>query len=197
MPIHKSPNCAHYTDSIHIFAEGDGFVPGDKNCRVSTGPIFSCQTSNLEAPDNATAKVLEDRAREKLREIGCDASKMQMEYTTVHMGARDVEYSGAKLSELGMSSNCYKHGNDANDATHTIKAECTNQYDFVDAHGNRTRDTNKKFYSNLTACDVSNAAMPQLMEDARKVAAYNANENGYAVQKDTDLACVFSVLPFK
>lgn len=193
----KSSNCRQYTDSVHIYVEADAQVPGDDRCRVKADPVFSCQTSAFEKPDEETETLLRERITAKLNDMNCDASRAVVNFTTVHMGARDIEYSGAKLSELGMASNCYKHGNDANDATHVIRAECTNQYDFVNDKGRRTRDTNKKFFSNLTVCDVSDKAMPQLMEDARKVAAFNANSNGYAVVKDTDLACVFSVLPFK
>ena len=53
-----------------------------------------------------------------------------------------------------------------------------------------------KFLSNLAVCDISDGAMPQVQEDLRKVAADNASENGFRIQKPEDLACSYSILPY-
>ena len=68
-------------------------------------------------------------------------------------------------------------------------------YDMTNADGERVRNFNKTFTSDLAACDVSDEAMPQLLEDARKVAAHNASTNGYTVDKPEHLACTYSVMP--
>lgn len=193
--VRRSDNCSAYTDSIHILVEGKAHVPGRDDCNVTLDSLFSCQTSALEKPDDVTANMMIEDAKQKLEARKCDISQMKTEFQTVLVGAQEVEYSGEKLAKLGLASNCYRGENDINDATHVVRAECRNEYEFVDAKGNRVRDSHKKFLSNLRTCDVSEEAMPQLMEDARKVAAHNASINGYKVQRDTDLACQFSILP--
>jgi hypothetical protein len=192
--IKRSSNCKHYTDSVHTLIESRAHIPGDESCSVDFF-TFSCQTSAFEKPDTETQQQVLEEGKRALTKLGCDASKTELTHRINLVGAQAVEYSGEKLSKLGMASNCYALGNDPNDATHRINATCTNQYEFVDMNGNRGRDTNKKFLSNLSACDISDEAMPQLMEDSRKVAAFNASQNGFKADKDTDLACVFSILP--
>lgn len=116
-------------------------------------------------------------------------------FTTHIMGAQDMEYSPEKLSNLGMASNCFLAGNDANDATHKIRAVCNPMYDMKDKYGNVVRDYHKTFVSELSACDVSDSAIKQLEEDARKVAAHNAKRNGLDVGNPAHLACKYSILP--
>lgn len=193
--LNRSPNCSKYTDAVHIIVDGEASVPGSEQCKVELPITFSCQTSKFEAPDDITKAFMSSKATEQLLAKGCNVESMQMGLNTVLVGAREVEYSGKKLSELGMASSCYRVGNDPNDATHIIKAECKNQYEMTNDMGERVRDTNKKFLSNLAVCDVSDDAMPQLMEDARKVAAYNGEQNGFRMDRDIDLACTFSILP--
>ena len=62
-------------------------------------------------------------------------------------------------------------------------------YDMTDADGRTVRDYHMRISASLATCDVSDKAMPQLMEDVRKVAAYNLSQNGYTVGKSEDLAC--------
>jgi hypothetical protein len=193
--IARSPNCAAYTDTLSLLVDAEAFVPEIDNCRVTVPSTFSCQKSAFENPDEKTEEFMREKAVQALDEMGCDSSKMEMSFKTVLVGAQELEYSGEKLADLGMASNCYKVGNDPNDATHIIRAECTNQYEMTNERGQRIKNTNKKFLSNLAVCDVSDAAMPQLMEDARKVAAHNAGQNGYVADRDIDLACTFSILP--
>ena len=66
---------------------------------------------------------------------------------------------------------------------------------FMNAAGRTVRNYNMVFHSNLATCDVSDDAAAQLYEDARKVAAHNASQNGYTVGRVEDLACDFAVLP--
>lgn len=193
--ILRSPNCTAYTDTLSLLVDGDVSVPGDPSCQTSLPSMFSCQRSAFEKPDEKTEAFLRRDGMKRLAAMGCDPTRAKFTYNTILVGSQDVEYSGSKLAELGMASNCYRVGNDPNDATHIIKAECTNQYEMTNDKGQIVKNTNKKFLSNLAVCDISDGAMPQLMEDARKVAAYNAAQNGYVADKDTDLACTFSILP--
>lgn len=196
--MERSTNCSAYTDTISILVDASASIAGDdkERCTVPLPPTFSCQTSAFEAPDDVTRAQLEARASQLLQDKGCDVSRgIELDFATNLVGSQHMEYSAEKLSSLGMASNCFREGNDINHATHIIRAECSNQYDMTDDFGRRVRDTNKKFLSNLSTCDVSDAAMPQLLEDARKVAAYHAGENGYKADRDTDLSCTFSILP--
>lgn len=194
--ILKSSNCSAYTNSISLMIESTATVPGEEErCTVQLPVAMSCQTSAYEKPDDATASQLREAGEALLRERQCDASRMVLNYNTSLIGAQSVEYSAEKLVDTGMASNCFAVGNDPNDATHVIQASCTNQYTMTDAKGNRVRDTNRVFTSSLAVCDLSDNAMPQLMEDARKVAAYNAAQEGLASDRDADLACRFAILP--
>lgn len=193
--IARSPNCMAYTDTLSLLVDAEATVPGDYACRVTVPSTFSCQKSAFEKPDMATEMSMREKARSALEDLGCDSSKMEIQYTTSLVGSQEIEYSATKLASGGMASNCYSFGNNPNDATHTIRAECTNQYEMTNDSGQRVKNTNMKFSSRLAVCDVSDDVMPQLMEDARKVAAYNAAKNGYKADKDTDLACSFSILP--
>lgn len=194
--MRRSSNCAAYTDTVSLLVDGTATVPGDEErCTVPLPTTFSCQTRAFEKPDAATAEGLRAAAAAALAERGCDASRMALDYRTNLVGAQQLEYSGAKLADLGMASSCHAFGNDLNDATHRITAKCRPMYDMTDAQGNRVRDYHKTFLSNLVACDISDDAMPQLLEDARKVAAHNGAVNGFAVDRPEDLTCEFSVLP--
>lgn len=192
-----SPNCAAYTDSAHILvrteATAPSRTPGAPACTTELPVTYSCQTTNLETPDAETVQQLAARARTALAH--CDVSRLQMHHRTTHIGARSVDYSGDELVGLGMASNCFRAGNDPNDATHFMRAECTNQYDFVDSTGRVARDTSRVFTGQLSACDVSEEAMPQLTEDVRKVVAANAAVGDFRVQHPSHLACKFAVLP--
>lgn len=196
MSIRRSDNCSSYTDTVSLLVDSKVTVPGEEDrCTVSLPPTFSCQTKAFEAPDATTTKTLADLARTTLEERGCDANRMQLHHVTNLIGAQAVEYSGAKLSELGMASNCYAHGNDPNDASHVVEARCYPMFDMTDAHGRTVRDYHKRVIASLVACDVSDEAMPQLMEDTRKVAAYQLEQSGFTLQRPEDLACDVGVLP--
>ena len=65
----------------------------------------------------------------------------------------------------------------------------------TDESGRRVINTNMPILSNLSACDISSEAMPQVYEDLRKVAALNVKDRGFTVDKPEDLACTFSILP--
>ena len=194
MSVEKSRNCATYTDTVSTLVELTATVPGDDKCMVKV-PAFSCQTKAFEKPDDATKNFLTSLATAKLTELGCDTENMESKFSTNLMGAQDMEYAASKLAKGGMASNCFQTGNDPREHTHKIVAKCNPMYDMTDKDGNRVRNFNKTFNSDLAACDVSDEAMPQLLEDARKVAAHNAAVNGYTLDKPEHLSCTFSILP--
>lgn len=194
--VTRSTNCANYTDTVSLVVGGTASVPGmEATCTAALPTTFSCQTSAYEAPDAATAEMLAAHGRRSLEARGCPTTSVQFQYHTNLVGAQSVEYSAEKLNRLGMASNCFREGNDPNHATHRGEARCAPMYDMTDAQGNRVRNTNMSFLSNLAVCDLSDEAMPQVQEDLRKVAAHNAGENGYKIDRPEDLACSFSVLP--
>ena len=194
--IHRSSNCAAYTDTVSLLVDATATVPGQEDkCSVALPPTFSCQTKAFEAPDAATEADLRAKAAAALETKGCDPSAMELSFSTNLVGAQHSEYSPAKLADLGMASNCFRACNDPNDATHQITARCRSMYDMTDAAGRTVRNYNMVFHSNLATCDVSDDAAAQLYEDARKVAAHNASQNGYTVGRVEDLACDFAVLP--
>ena len=195
--IPRSSNCAAYTDTVSLLAEATAVVPGDEDqCSIPLS-VFSCQTSKFESPDDPTLERLQQLGEDYLSERGCDVSLLELrDVSTNLMGAQQMEYSAEKLAETGLASNCFIAGNDPNHATHRATATCTPQYDMTDSKGNRVRDTNKKFMSNLAVCDVSDEAAPQVNEDLRKVAAYNASQNGFFLDRPEDLACTLQTLPF-
>ena len=194
--VRRSTNCAAYTDTLSVFVTATATVPGDEErCTVPLDPYFSCQTSTFERPDEATASLLRAEAEQKLEELECDSSAMDISFTTNHVGTRNVEYDANKLRDSGLVSNCFREGNNVNAATHRAEARCSPMFDMTDVDGNRVRNTNMTFLSNLSACDVSEEAMPQIQEDLRRVAAANAQDGGYTRDKPEHLACTFSILP--
>ncbi len=194
MTIEKSPNCTNYTDTVSTLVEVTATVPGDNKCIFKT-PAFSCQKKAFEKPDDATKRFLTDLATTSLKDLGCNIEKMQISFNTNLMGAQDMEYPASKLAKGGMASNCFQTGNDPREHTHKITAKCNPMYDMTDKNGNKVRNFNKTFTSDLAACDVSDEAIPQLLEDARKVASHNAAVNGYTIDQPEHLACTFSILP--
>lgn len=196
MSIPRSGNCSTYTDTLSVLVNGkftDG--SGSDSCSVSVS-AFSCQDSGFEKPDATTSELLHGLATDKLRERGCSVDNITSEFSTNLIGAQSFEYAPEKLKKLGMTSNCYREGNDPNSATHVARAVCHPMEAMTDPAGNKVKNTNMQFLSNLATCDLSDEAMPQVQEDLRKVAAHNAGENGFKIAKPEDLACSFSVLPF-
>jgi hypothetical protein len=194
--LHRSPNCSAYTDSVHLLVTGEAFVPGEEDrCKISVPAHVSCQRDTFETADAATQDSIRAKAALLLEEKGCSTSAFELALETILVGARDVEYSAKDMLDHGMASNCFRAGNDINDAPHVVTAACTNQFDMTDLQGKRVRNTNMRFTSTLRTCDVSESAWPQLQEDGRKVAAHLAAQNGLRPDKDTDLSCTFSVLP--
>lgn len=192
--MERSTNCKRYTDAVSTLVELEAHVASEPAC-TARFTAFSCQTSQYEEPDDATRLMLTEKAEDALESKGCDIDEMQTSFRTHIVGARSVEYDAPKLARGGFASNCYVTGNDPNMATHKITARCKPQYDMTDVDGNRVRNFDMTFHSDLAACDISDEAMPQLVEDAQKVAAHNAAQNGYTLDKPEHLACVFSILP--
>lgn len=196
MSIKRSSNCSAYTDTISLLIDGTASVLGKEEiCQIDLPPMFSCQTSAYEAPDDVTLKELQAAAEVQMDAKPECRGQVVVDTHTNIMGTRSMEYSAAQLSSMGLASNCYRGDNDLNDATHMARAVCSNMYDMTDAKGRSVRDTNKQFTSALATCDVSDEAMPQLMEDLRKVAAHHSTEHGLRIHRDIDLACTVSILP--
>jgi hypothetical protein len=193
--MRRSSNCSAYTDTLSVFVTGTASVPGNDACTVDLKPMFSCQAKQFERPDTETLEMMRKDAEEQLTAKKCDVSSMTLDVSTNLVGAQNVEYSAEKLRSLGMVSNCYREGNDPNNATHRAEARCFNQREMTDVNGNRVINTNMPILSNLSACDISTEATPQIYEDLRKVAALNVKDRGFTVDKAEDLACTFSILP--
>lgn len=200
MSISRSSNCSAYTDTLSILVDGNVSVKGLED--VCTVPIasFSCQKSAFEKPDQTTHDGMIELGKKELAKIpGCEGGEgveYSLESKTSLIGAQDLEYSPEKLKKLGLTSNCYSAGNDPNSATHIGKAVCYPMEFMTNSKGERVKNTHMSIHSNLATCDISDEAMPQVQEDLRKVAAHNASENGFKVDKPEDLACYFSVLPY-
>ena len=196
MAITRSSNCAAYTDTVSTLVTTRATVPGDETrCTVDLDPVFSCQRSAFETVDPATEKDILALAEKAMTDLGCDASRVSLTYETNLVGTRSVELSAAELVDSGKVSNCHRGDVDINDAVHKGVAKCFPQYDMTDTQGRRVRNTNMAVLSNLSVCDTSDAAMSQVHEDLRKVAAHNLKARGYEVDRAEDLACTFSILP--
>ena len=194
--ISRSSNCKSYTDSISVYVKGTVAVKGKEDrCKVDVS-AFSCQRGTLEQPDKVTSDELVSVGSEKLRGLPDCEGEYVLESTTNVMGARAVDYSPEQLIQLGMASNCFSEGNDPNMTSHMAYATCNPMEAMIDSTGTLVKNTNMKFRSNLAVCDISDKAMPQVQEDLRKVAAYNAAEHGLKVQRPEDLACSIAVLPY-
>jgi len=194
--LKRSSNCSTYEDSISVLAMGTATGVGDKDrCTVSLTPTLSCQTKQFETPDTKTMDGMKSDALQKLQALDCDTTKVAMDVKTNLIGSRKVDYSGEELRSLGMASNCYKAGNDPNDATHRATARCYNQRDMTDQMGNKVINTNMPIHASLSVCDMTEEASSQIYEDLRKVAVLNVKDRGYTVHNPEDLACSFSMLP--
>ena len=75
----------------------------------------------METPDGTTRDQLQGMAREALdKKPGCKAAEPTFSFRTTQMGTRKPEIPADDLADLGMTSNCYREGNDPNVATHHI-----------------------------------------------------------------------------
>ena len=192
-----SDNCSVYTDAASILvrttATARPLVQGGKACTTELPIAYSCQTRALEAPDTATRSMLLKEAQQQLAH--CDVGSLQLRHRTTHLGARVADYSAHELNEFGLASNCFRNGNDINDAKHVTRATCTNQYEYRNAAGETARDTNHKLFASLATCDMGDTAMPQLEEDLKKMIVHNTDLNGFRVTDPNHLACSISMLP--
>lgn len=193
--ITRSSNCAQYTDTISTLVTGTASVPGDPRCSMTMEPVFSCQTRRFEAPDDTTRAQMEARASAALTSAGCDASRAQYAFNTNLVGSNSREYSVDELRNYGLCSNCFRSGNDVNQATHQVSAECSPMYEMLDEAGRKVKNTNMKVHASLHTCDVSDDGMPQVYEDVQKVAAANLADIGFRVERPEHLACTFRTLP--
>jgi len=196
MSIPRSRNCQSYTDTISTLVEARATVEGkEATCSVDLPSHFSCQTSAFEKPDDATREQMQQLAERTLSSRAGCAGDVSLSFHTTLVGTQNMEYSAEKLQSLGMTSNCFAEGNDPNHATHKGRAVCYPMREMIDPKGQRVMNTNMRIHADLAVCDLSDEAMPQVMEDLRKVAALNSTQNGYRILDPTDLACRFDVLP--
>lgn len=192
MSIHRSPDCAAYTDTITTLvtgtAEGCGII-------VDLPPIFMCKKTNFEEIDEPTNAVMRTHARNEFVKKGCMVDPV-LKLSTNMVGMKG-DLSVEELAEREIASNCANVGNVVNEMSWRGIARCTPQYDMREsATGKTVRNNNMITYANLSVCDVSDAAMPQVEEDLRKVAAYNLKQKGYEVDTPNNLACKYSILPW-
>ena len=196
MSIERSSNCKRYTDSVSTIVDAKVSSRTDRRdeCKYNT-VVYSCQKDAFETPDEATSDMIMKNAKADLSTKGCDVSSLSTSFHTNLVGSMATEYTAENLIKLGLASNCHASGNDPNQATHQVYANCNPMYDMMDAKGNKVRNYNMVFSSDIASCDVSEEAMPQLMEDVRKIAAHNAKTSGYTLEKPEHLACQISVFP--
>jgi hypothetical protein len=192
--IPRADNCSVYTDRISLLVEASNVATDDPECAVSA-QAFSCQTMMMEAPDESTRQKLQTSIDAQIDALPAQCP-IDIKYSTTTMNPAHPEVPASELVALGRTSNCIASGNNTGDITHTIRASCTNQYEMEQvATGALVKNVHQRFVSNLGVCDLSDKAMPQVLEEARRVAAYNAEQNGMRILREADLACNFSMLP--
>lgn len=202
--IQRSSNCSKYTDTVSTLVDAHVSLKGRDKCTVPL-TFYSCQTDTFESIDAITTQDAINKGVEELvlkadEQGAClpnaDASDIVVNARTNIVGARDMEYTAEHLIERGLTSNCYRTGNDPNMATHIASAKCHPMEAMLDEQGRMVKNYHMTFQSSLATCNLTDEAMPQLQEDLRKVAVYNAAQSGYTVLKPEDLACSVSVVPY-
>lgn len=194
MSILRSTNCSKYTDRVSILVETHATVPGVPECSAKLPLTFSCQGDNLEAPDAATAAMLMEEAKNTLALKGCAVDgDLRMKYRINTVGASKVDFPAEELRTTGRTSNC---SSVHDDVSHTVQATCYNMHPMTEtATGKSVINTNMMFHASLATCDTSDAAMPQVYEDLKKVAMLNAADIGYESKHHDHFACKTLTLP--
>lgn len=214
--MQRSTNCGvGYHQPISTLVGGTVTFPEEPASRCPPIPItdhFSCQSTHFEKPDDATIESIRAYHADDLKDRetnGCDVNKAVFTYSVNLMGTREVDYSGKKLSQVGMCSNCFQGGNDPNDGTHVVSASCA----YVDPeHPMQAFDIDKNRYvpiipskrwnASLMTCSLMPDDEHQIIEDLQRVIAYNAeHHNGTAAHLRMDnptenLVCDVSVVPW-
>ena len=199
---HVSPNCDAYTSVVSSIVASTVSVKGSSNpmCNVRLDPVMSCQNESLENPDEATMTQMKSRARRMLEEKGCqvgDNQELEVNHKIVQVGTRNPEFSGEELVARGSVSNCAAVHNDLNEFNFIAQATAFPTASMTRiSDGKTVTSFKKRLNASLYACDISDAAMPQVMEDLRKVAAHSLVEQGYRVNP-IDLELSVSVLPMR
>ena len=191
-----SENCAHYTDSASVIVSGSAFISGRSTCKVDLDPVFSCQTKEMERPDQVTESSMYRDAQKKLLDIGCSGD-VDVTFRTAQVGAREREIPVEELASTTMASNCFRPGIDPNDKNYIAEARCypTAAMKRV-SDGKMVKSYHMPVSARLFTCDISDSGEEQLLEDLRKTAAYNLREGrGYDINP-VDLECKMSLLPF-
>jgi hypothetical protein len=174
---------------------GTASVPNIPSCQVDIPTFMSCQKNNFETPDLDTETSMKEKATSLLLEKGCPTDNIVYEFKSNQIGTREPDLPVSQLRDMGMASNCYRHGSDPNKATHVATMRCNPMGSFIDIEsGKKVYNSNMNIHSNLSVCDVSSSAMGQVEEDLKKVAQANAYDNGYDM-KVSQLVCNTSLLP--
>jgi hypothetical protein len=187
------PKCKDYTQSISTLAIATARNDGDPKRCTKEYQFLTCQTQNFESAEGHLQQLVQDRADLAFSNMGC-SGRTHVDWKLNRVGAENADSTPEQLAQSGMASNCYRV--DTNDATHTATATCTPQYDMTDlSDGARVRNNSMTTRASLRLCDVSDAAMPQVQEDLRKLAAYNLAQQGFVVDNHKNLACQIMMLP--
>lgn len=197
-----SPNCDAYTNFVSSVVSSEVSVEGtdDPTCKVRVPTIMSCQNESMESPDAVTLAHIKNIARSKLSEKGCsldEETDLQVKHKMVQVGTREPEFSAEDLVSRGSVSNCHKVHNDMNEFNFIAQARAFPTASMTRvSDGAKVTTFKKGVTASLYACDVSEEAMPQVMEDLRKVAAHSYKEQGYVVNPE-DLELSASILPMR
>ena len=206
-----SDNCVRYYDVARLAVYGTASVEGtdDERCSVPLPTINSCQRHRMEHPDAVTDRMAREEAAKGLVSKGCpevptDVTKLKMDYRLTQYAHTDREYSPEELMATGNVSNCAKVANNVNDVTHTMTASCFAFGDVTKIKNDRGEPINVagrsgrlRASATLGVCDVSEEAIPQVMEDLRNLAAHhlrNREVNAYDVDPQ-NLECTFAMHP--
>lgn len=197
-----STNCREYYDVVTAAVHGEAVVPGsDERCRVRFPSIATCHKKELENPDSPTDTMAREQALLLLREKGCpnipdDVSKLEMRYKITQYSNPHQESSPQTLEDANRVSNCLAAGVDRDDVNSVITATCHPTQPMTDVRtGKSVTSYRMRTTSQLGVCDLRPEAEPQVLEDARKVAAFNLEKNRNYKIHPKDLDCTFSFIP--
>lgn len=157
---------------------------------------MSCQKGNFEVPDADTKQEIIDEAQAHFGRLEGCSGPLTMDFTTNLIGTRDRDYTAEELLETGLTSNCYRSGNDVNDATHRVTARCHAPQGWLDVlTGQRKAHVHAITTAQLRTCDMRSEAQAQIEEDLKKVAAHNMLVNRGQKVEYQELACDFEYVP--